>query len=85
MKKKDFYDDGRTVADMSALEPHTPFSLSRKGKRERENAPQTEQQFSKEDRRMYIKTALLASMLVAGIFILAGALFILFCQHIWLK
>lgn len=35
--------------------------------------------------RSAIGGALLAALLVAGIFIVAGALFIVFCTHVWLR
>ena len=81
--RDDFQDDGRVVADMSDLNDAGGFSF-RKFKN-KDIKTDTSSDFSAEDRRIYIKTALLSSMLIAGIFIVAGALFIMFCQHIWLK
>ena len=81
--RDDFQDDGRVVADMSGLESSGSFSL----RKFRKTASKTEsgQDFSEEERRIYVKAALLSTLLIASVFLIAAALFILFCQHIWLK
>ena len=84
MKKwDDFEDDGRTVADMSDLEAAGGFSF-RKFRKNMVKS-ETSSDFSEEDRRIYLKAALMSTMLIASVFLIAAALFILFCQHIWLK
>ena len=87
MKKyDDFEDDGRTVADMSFFEESHSFSLRRfKRKGERKTTHSASDEMSSEDRRIYLKAALASALLIAAIFIAGAALFILFCQHIWLK
>ena len=87
MKKyDDFEDDGRTVADMSFFEESHGFSLRRfKRKGERKATLSASDEMSSEDRRIYVKAALASALLIAAIFIAGAALFILFCQHIWLK
>ena len=85
-KKDDFYDDGRTVADMSCFEDQGALSKRRfKRKDEAKTVRNSSDEMSPEDRRIYLKTAMLATLLIASIFIVACALFILFCQHIWFK
>lgn len=44
---------------------------------------QQEQPLEKEDRRIIIGMALKAALLLGGVFVLAGFLFILFCVKVW--
>ena len=83
-KQRDFQDDGRIVADMSALEGPNPFSLRRFGKKD-EVKGERKSEMSPEDRRVYLKAAMLSTLLIASVFIVSCALFILFCQHIWFR
>ena len=50
----------------------------------RENEPPPARLTPSETRR-FIGGALAAALLVAGVMIAAGALFILFCTHVWLR
>jgi len=88
-RRNDFEDDGRTIADMSGVEGPRLFGArlaKPKGDGEQETKRKSEEEgFSKEFRRMYVSIALKATLAIAAIFIAAGALFILFCQHIWLR
>ena len=86
-KQRDFQDDGRIVADMSALEGPNPFSLRRFGKKDAMQAEgkSGDTEMSREDRRVYLKAAMLSTLLIASVFIVSCALFILFCQHVWFK
>lgn len=93
MAKKRTYqdDDGRTIADMSGIEP-SPVLFPRLPKKEgRSQAPQGagdrpwegQEQFTEEQRRAAMGGALKAAMLIAGVFIAAGAMAILVMQFIW--
>lgn len=93
MAKKRTYqdDDGRTIADMSGIEP-SPVLFPRLPKKEqRSQAPQStgdrpwegQEQFTDEQRRAAMGGALKAAMLLAGVFIAAGALVILGMQLLW--
>ena len=93
MAKKRTYqdDDGRTIADMSGIEP-SPMLFPRLPKREKQpQAPQSagdrpwegQEQFTDEQRRAAMGGALKAAMLIAGVFIAAGAVAILVMQFIW--
>ena len=85
-KKDDFYDDGRTVADMSCFEGQSVFSMRRSTKKSEKKQKKTgDQQFDGDTRRIYLKAALISTLLIASVFIVACAVFILFCQHIWLR
>ena len=84
-KERDFQDDGRIVADMSALEGPNPFALRRFGKKDAVKAKGGDEEMSPEDRRVYLKAAMLSTLLIASVFIVSCALFILFCQHIWFR
>ena len=82
MAKKKTYDDddGRTVADMSDVDP-MPMLLPRfrKGKQE----PSSEQPMSKEDRRAVLFGALGATLLIGAVFVAAAAIVILLMQIAW--
>ena len=93
MAKKRTYqdDDGRTIADMSGIEP-SPMLFPRRPKNEgRSQTPQSDsdrpwegqEQFTDEQRRAAMGGALKAAMLIAGVFIAAGAVAILVMQLIW--
>lgn len=81
--RDDFQDDGRIVADMSDLEGAGGFSFRKF--RKNNIKTDTSSDFSQEDRRIYLKAAMLSTLLIASVFLIAAALFILFCQHLWLK
>ena len=84
MAKKPFEDDGRTIADMSGVDSPSLFGLfRRKPKKGKKEENHSEQQLTKEQGRMYIFGAILAGLAVAGVFILAGALFIAFLLGVW--
>jgi len=79
-KKNDFEDDGRTVADMSGIERQRLF-IPRPPKKEKDEKweirdEENSEKLSREDRRAYILGSLSASVLIAGIFVLAAFLFI---------
>ena len=88
-RKRDFEDDGRTIADMSGVEGPRLFGarpVKPKDADGQEKKRITEEDgYSKEFRRMYVSIALKATLAIAAVFLVAGALFILFCQHIWLR
>ena len=86
-KQRDIQDDGRIVADMSALEGPNPFSLRRFGKKDAVNGAKKsdDSEMSPEDRGVYLKAAMLSTLLIASVFIVSCALFILFCQHVWFR
>ena len=88
-------DDGRTVADMSGIEPQ-PMLIPRIYKRRdradfREpDAPDandrpwdTSGELSREERNAAIGGALKAGLLIGGVFLAAGALAILAMQALW--
>ena len=84
-------DDGRVVADMSGLE-RQPILLPRLPKRKKENAAATpedagaqqpELQLTAEERRSYMAGAVGAGLLIAGIFIAAGAVIITLLLLLW--
>ena len=88
-------DDGRTVADMSGLEPQ-PMLIPRTHKRrnradfrepdtpEANDRPwDTSGELSREERNAAIGGALKAGLLIGGVFLIAGALAILAMQALW--
>ena len=88
-------DDGRTVADMSGIEPQ-PMLIPRIRKRcdradfREPDAPaandrpwDTSGELSREERNAAIGGALKAGLLIGGVFLIAGALAILAMQALW--
>ena len=91
MKKQKKYDDddGRTIADMSDIEPmpllvpkfgvnkeKKPPEPSPEEKKTEDERPWEDKGMSKNDRRTIVLGAMGATALIAGIFIAAGAAFI---------
>ena len=91
MAKKRTYqdDDGRTIADMSGVGP-SPMLFPRMPKKATPQEPspaddrpwESQEQFTPEQRRAAMGGALKAAMLIAGVFIAAGAVAILVMQLI---
>ena len=78
-------DDGRTIADMSGLE-RTPLLLPHLPHRKRgEETVDTahEDEFTPHERRAAIRGAMRAALLIALVFVGAGALLILALQLLW--
>ncbi|QUA52791.1 hypothetical protein [Aristaeella lactis] len=78
-------DDGRTVADMNVegMPWYTPKNLL--PKTERKQGDNSQPLLTKEESRYYTWGALKAALLVTGAICGGIALFILFCQFIWLR
>ncbi len=83
-RKKKTYDDddGRTIVDMSGVDPMPTF-IPRLPRDKKPVKPPEEQQeiapedrFTKEEGRAYVFGALGAALLIGGIFVLAAFLFI---------
>lgn len=92
MAKKRTYqdDDGRTIADMSGIEPMPMLFPRFPGKKKQAGAevpasdrPWETQQLPNDLRNAAMRGALKAAMLIAGVFIAAGALAILAMQFLW--
>lgn len=95
MAKKRTYqeDDGRTIADMSGIEPSPMLFPRFPGRRKQQPSGmekptqdrpwETAPQYTDEERRAAMSGALKAAMLLAGVFIAAGALVILGMQLLW--
>ncbi|MBQ4208502.1 MAG: hypothetical protein II621_09375 [Clostridia bacterium] len=88
MKQKTYDDDdGRTIADMSGVQRDSMFlprSLKKHGTfAEKEEEEAAEPQYTNEQRRTAVGGALTAAMLIAGVFIGAGAIVIAILTLIW--
>ncbi len=89
MKKAKTYDDddGRTIADMSGVQRSSMFlprSLKKNGTfAEKEEEETDEPQYTNEQRRTALGGALTAALLIAGVFIGAGAIVIAILTFIW--
>jgi len=88
--KKTFEDDGRTIADMSGVERPSLFGFksSGSGQKKPENGENSgkdkeQTQMTKQQTKSYIGGALLAGLLIAGAFILAGAIAIAVMLAVW--
>ena len=75
-------DDGRVIASMNVDGMPWYQRGQRFDKFRREKASDFSD-LTKEEEREIIKGALKASLLIAGVFILAMLIFILFCLYIW--
>lgn len=84
-KKPSWEDDGRTIADMSGVEHPSLFGhLPRKKRSDPEAHENSEQPtMTKEQNRAYIGGALLAGLLIALVFIVAGAIAIALMLAVW--
>ena len=83
-------DDGRTVADMSGVGDQPSMFIPREWGRRRslsddpsENSGDNAPRLTREEKRTVIGAALRAGLLIALVFIAAGALLILLLQLIW--
>ncbi|MBN2878306.1 MAG: hypothetical protein JXN65_01630 [Clostridia bacterium] len=93
MKKKDFEDDGRQVADMSSIDKswyglrmHGGIPRKKKAVPSAEKpAHEVEPELTKKETRQVIANAILAALLLGSIFIGAAFLFLLFLTKVWLK
>ena len=86
-KKQYEDDDGRTIADMSALTPGGGFkgftqNKKKQEEQEREERP-WEDTFTREERRMYMLGALKAALLIALVFIVGLGLVTAFLLFLW--
>ncbi len=85
-KREPFEDDGRTIADMSSVENPSTSLLGRLPKRRRDGseppAPPSEP-LTKRQSRMAIGGALLAALLIGGVFIVGGAIAIAVMLALW--
>ena len=75
-------DDGRVIASMNV----DGMPWYQRGKRFDKGRREQASDFSdltKQEEREIIKGAMKASLLIAGVFILAMLIFILFCLYIW--
>lgn len=85
--KEPFEDDGRTIADMSGVENHHASLIGRLPRRNRDRDDETPktpaEPLTKRQGRMAIGGALLAALLVGGVFIVGGAIAILIMLLLW--
>ena len=75
-------DDGRVIANMN-VDGMPWYQRSERQMWGRSKHSSDFSDLTKEETREIVKGALKASLLIAGIFILAMLLFILFCLYIW--
>ena len=89
--EKNELDDGRRIADMSAIERPRLLVPGRRGKEEEElrdeesllSRPKPEELMSKEDRRAYLLGAMGAALVIGLIFVGAAAVVILLMLRFW--
>ena len=83
-KKKHYdYDDGRVIASMN-VEGMPWYVEDHKRKQERQKNNDLSD-LSKEETRAIIWGTVKAGLLIASVFLIAAAIFILFCIHIWFR
>lgn len=89
-RKKKVYDDddGRVISSMNVdgMPWYWEDPTGRPDSQKREQkSPEDELQLTKKERRAMIGGVFAAALLIAGVFALAGFLFILFCVYVWLR
>lgn len=89
-RKKKVYDDddGRVISSMNVdgMPWYREDPTGRPDSQKREQkSPEDELQLTKKERRAMIGGVFAAALLIAGVFALAGFLFILFCVYVWLR
>ena len=90
-KNRPWDDDGRTVADMSGVRRSGLFTFRRVDQppaaRQPDDGtgdvPREQPEMPKQERRSYIAGALGAALLIAGVFIAAGAVLIALLTTVW--
>lgn len=75
-------DDGRVIASMN-VDGMPWYQLSQRFEHNKREQASDFSDLTKEETREIVKGAMKASLLIAGIFILAMLLFILFCLYVW--
>ena len=75
-------DDGRVIASMN-VDGMPWYQRSQLFERNKREQASDFSDLTKEETREIVKGAMKASLLIAGIFILAMLLFILFCLYVW--
>jgi hypothetical protein len=87
-KKKEYDDDdGRVISPMNVdgmpwyTERKSPFGGKKKPKEEKRSIDDVS--LTKQESRAMMGGVVAAALLVAGIFAIAGLLFILFCIYVW--
>lgn len=74
-KKKDFYDDGRTIADMN-IEGMPFYDKKRQFRINREADETQKPELSKREARQVALSGMLAGLLISSVFVICGAIFI---------
>ncbi len=83
-RKKTYDDDGRVIANMNV--DGMPWYTDRsKEKSADTNNNNEEISLTKAEQRAMMRGVVLASLLVAGAFVLVGLAFVLFCVFVWFK
>lgn len=75
-------DDGRVIASMN-VDGMPWYQRSQRFENNKREQASDFSDLTKEETREIVKGAMKASLLIAGIFILAMLLFILFCLYVW--
>ena len=83
MKKTDYEDDGRTIADMNV--EGMPWYVQGDERRSKGADASAHDQMTDEETKMYRFAALKAALLVVLVFGLAFFIFIAFCDFVWLR
>lgn len=75
-------DDGRVIANMN-VDGMPWYQRSQRFERNKREQASDFSDLTKEESREIVKGAMKAALLIAGVFILAMLLFILFCLYVW--
>lgn len=85
MSKKEYDDDGRTVADMNidGMPWNSSGRIGRHKKQEAEPQLPDDLKPTKRELLTLMLNGALAGLVIGLVFALIGLLFILFCQYVW--
>ena len=82
-------DDGRVISSMENVDGTPWHSEKLSGSPARENPeqkqPADELQLTAKEKRAMARGVFSAALLIAGVYVLAALVFILFCVYVWLK
>ena len=84
-KRDDFEDDGRTIVPMDVDGMPWHIEGVRDPFRKKDAPPSDRPPMSRYERRGYLWAAVKAGLLIAAVFAVGYALFLLFCRFVWLR
>ncbi len=82
--RDDFEDDGRTIVPMN-VDGMPWYTKNTADPFRRGEVEQDKPAMTRHERRGYIRAAVLSALLIAAVFAVGYAAFLLFCRFVWLR